>query len=78
MPETREGPKPEAPKWVYNVDLERRARPLDQANVKRSNAVVKGESSQRAKVVSHDDVTWMDMDTWDVCHVSMGLEPMEG
>jgi hypothetical protein len=69
MPETREGLKPEAPKWIYTIDLERRARLLDQANVKRSNAVVKGEISRRVEVVSHDDNTWMDVDTWDVCHL---------
>jgi hypothetical protein len=34
--------------------------------------------SRRAEVVSHDDATWMDVDTWDVCHVSVGFEPMEG
>jgi len=45
MSETREGLKPEALKWIYTIDLERRAQPLDQANVKRSNAVVKGEIS---------------------------------
>jgi hypothetical protein len=78
MPETREGSKLEALKWIYNIDLEGRARPLDQANVKRSNEVVKGKISRRAKVVSHDDVTWMDVDTWDVCHMSVGFEPMEG
>jgi hypothetical protein len=69
MPETREGSKLEARKWIYTIDLERRAQTLDQANVKRSNTVVKGEISRRAEVVSHDDVTWMDMDTWDVCHI---------
>jgi hypothetical protein len=69
MPETREGSKPEAPKWIYTVDLERRVRSLDQANVKRPNTVVKGEISQRDEVVSHDDITWINVDTWVVCHV---------
>jgi hypothetical protein len=78
MPEKREGSKPEAQKWIYTVDLERRAQPLDQANVKRSNTVVKGEISRRSEVVSHDDVTWMDVDSWDVCHVLVCFEPMEG
>jgi hypothetical protein len=45
MPETREGSKPEALKWIYIVDMERRAQSLDQANVKKSNAVVKGKRS---------------------------------
>jgi hypothetical protein len=26
---------------------------------------------QRVEVMRHDDVTWDDMDTWDVCHVSV-------
>jgi hypothetical protein len=58
--------------------MERRAQPLDQANVKRSNAVVKGKISQRDEVVSHDDITWMNVDTWNVCHVSVGFKPVEG
>jgi hypothetical protein len=33
---------------------------------------------QRDKVVGHGDVTWFDVDTWDVCHVSVGFEPMDG
>jgi hypothetical protein len=45
--------------------------------LKRSNAVVKGKSSRRTEVVSHEDVTWMDMDTWYVCHMSVGFEPVE-
>ena len=39
----------EALKWIYTVDLGRRSRPLDQANVKRSNAVVKDESPEEPK-----------------------------
>jgi hypothetical protein len=30
--------------------------------------------TQRAEVVSHDDVTWIDVDTSVVCHVSRGFE----
>jgi hypothetical protein len=32
---------------------------------------------RRAEVVIHDDVTWIDVDTWVVCHMSVGFEPME-
>jgi hypothetical protein len=39
--------------------------------------VVKGEISRRVEVVSHDDVTWMDVDTWDVCHILVGFELVE-
>jgi hypothetical protein len=35
--------------------------------LKRSNTVVKGKISRRDEVVSHDDVTWINMDTWVVC-----------
>jgi len=77
MLETREGSKPKAPKWIYTIDLERISQTLDQANVKRSNIVVNGESSRRLEVVSHDDVTWMDMDIWDVCHALVGFKPVE-
>jgi hypothetical protein len=34
----------------------------------------KVSKSPRAKVVGHDDATWMSMDTWDVCHVLMSFE----
>jgi hypothetical protein len=42
----------------------------------------KRESFQKPKfrssgVAWHDDVTWIDVDTWVVCHVSVGFEPME-
>jgi hypothetical protein len=30
--------------------------------------------SRRVEVVGHADATWMDMDTWDVCHMSVGIE----
>jgi hypothetical protein len=30
--------------------------------------------SQRVEVVGRDDVTWVDVDTWDVCHVPVGPE----
>jgi hypothetical protein len=30
--------------------------------------------SRRAEVVGHADATWMDVDTWDVCHVPVGPE----
>jgi hypothetical protein len=30
--------------------------------------------SQRVEVVGHADATWMDVDTWDVCHVLVGSE----
>jgi hypothetical protein len=30
--------------------------------------------SQRAEVVGRVDITWMDMDPWDVCNVPVGSE----
>jgi hypothetical protein len=32
---------------------------------------------RRDEVVIHDDITWIDMETWVVFHVSVGFKPME-
>jgi hypothetical protein len=35
---------------------------------------IKITKSRRPKVVGWVDVTWMGVDPWDVCHVSVGPE----
>jgi hypothetical protein len=41
------------------------------------NPSVKSFEARNSKVTWLADITWDDVDTWDVCHVSMSFEPME-
>jgi hypothetical protein len=37
----------------------------------------RSSEARNSKVTWLMDITWDDVDTWDVCHVSVSFEPME-
>jgi hypothetical protein len=79
-----EVPKPEEPKWWGmmmspggDVDPERLSSSKIQSSERFEESKRKIFRSPKFEVTWLTDVTWDDVDTWDVCHVSVSFEPME-
>jgi hypothetical protein len=37
----------------------------------------RSSEARRAEVVIHDDITWIDVEKWVVCHMEVDFKPVE-
>jgi hypothetical protein len=74
-----EVPKPEEPKWwgmMTSLGGDVDSESLSSSKIW-SSRDLRNASVKSFEVTWLADVIWDDVDTWDVCHVSVSFEPVE-